>query len=394
MRLAATTIVLFISSFACVILGMVACSRIQREPLTIAEACERYDVMHYKAITEDGYQFDPTERSNVAFFPVFPLTSRAAQVVTGLPTTLALWAVSACYLLGSVVLFKSYLNDRFRNSDAVQGECKWISLPDAVLTMYCFFPTTFFLKIPYSESSFLFFTALVFVGMSRHWPLWLLSLIVGIATASRAVGIALLCPLTIHVLSTSEPGWQLARRLAWMLPLATSGIAAYTLYNYHEFGDGFAFAKTQDHWRIRDTASLNEKLLSLASAEPFWGRFVAHSPYYHPSHEWSLLSLTTMNPFFFLGALALVIFGNWKGWITREEFAFAVPLFLIPYLTRAFEWGSLSQARFAIVVFPAYVVMGHGLARLSVIPGIALVAFVALMMGIYAACFAAGLDFF
>ena len=65
-------------------------------------------------------------------------------------------------------------------------------------------------------------------------------------------------------------------------------------------------------------------------------------------------------------------------------------LLLIPYLTRAYEMNMASSARFAAVVFPVYVVIGEGLARLPPIVSTALLAISAFFLGAFSALFAGG----
>jgi len=84
----------------------------------------------------------------------------------------------------------------------------------------------------------------------------------------------------------------------------------------------------------------------------------------------------------------------WKGWLTREEIGVSIPLLHIPYVTKGFEWGLMSHARFAAVVFPAYIVMGHLLARLPREVAIALLCLSAFLLGAYSALFAAGHGFY
>ena len=40
-------------------------------------ACTRFDAIHYKDIVESGYFYDPGRRSNVAFFPGYPVAASA-----------------------------------------------------------------------------------------------------------------------------------------------------------------------------------------------------------------------------------------------------------------------------------------------------------------------------
>jgi hypothetical protein len=181
-----------------------------------------------------------------------------------------------------------------------------------------------------------------------------------------------------------------------LVPLASWGILAYMAYLHFEFGDLLAFAKTQEYWRIRGKTTVSEKALSLLSWEPLWIVYDDYSPccwnrFGAPS---VVLNMQFANPIYFVAAAVLVAVGAWKRWLTSHEVALSIALLAIPYVTRAYEMCLNSHARFAAVVFPAYIVLGHLLARLPPIVAMSLLALAGAMMGLYTALFAAGYPFF
>lgn len=105
------------------------------------------------------------------------------------------------------------------------------------------------------------------------------------------------------------------------------------------------------------------------------------------------LSLEFANPIYLAGTTALIALGAWKRWLTSYEILLAVPLIAMSYFLRAYEMRMLSQARFMVVVFPAYIVMGNLLARMPPVIANSLLALSGFMMGVYAALFAAGYPF-
>src|SRR5205807_1571849 len=64
-------------------------------------------------------------------------------------------------------------------------------------------PTTFFWRMAYTESMFLCVAIVAMVAMGRRWPLPIVAVLVGLATAVRPVGLALLLPMAWHVWNTS-----------------------------------------------------------------------------------------------------------------------------------------------------------------------------------------------
>jgi hypothetical protein len=381
--------IVYLLSGMCVVLGVSLSFKLRHQQLFVEDALHRYDVTHYQEIVERGYGYDPQRRSLVAFFPVYPLTAWCVKQFTGMTTLSALLLVSNLCLYGTFLLFAVYLKQR---ENARTDETP--SFIDYSLAAFAFFPTTFFFRIPYSESSFLFFAILSFYAMARRWPVWAIALAIGATTATRPVGIAMLVPFAVHLTGRFPHLRHSIMQGVLHAPLAISGLAAYMTYQFLQFGDPLAFAKTQEHWSIRLAVPLSEKLLALGSLEPFWAVFVPGSPYHWLQEDWSIFSLNFMNPFYFAGTAVLIGMGAWKNWLTREEIAVSIPLLLIPYLTRGFEWGLMSHARFAAVVFPAYIVMGHLLRRLPPVVAVSLLALSAFLMGAYAALFAAGHGFY
>jgi hypothetical protein len=218
----------------------------------------------------------------------------------------------------------------------------------------------------YSESLFLLTAILALYGMERKWPLIVLALIIGMATATRPVGVALLAPLVLHIAATSKTWTGCLLRWAGFVPLACWGILGYMLFQWLVFDESFAFAKTQAQWRIRPAASLGEQALSLLLLEPIWSVYDPASPCHWERHDENVSALFSMqfaNPIYYLTAWALVAVGWFKGWLNRNELALAAGLLLIPYVTRSHEMCMASMGRFAAVVFPAYLVLGHVLAR-------------------------------
>src|SRR5262249_57236814 len=136
-----------------------------------------------------------------------------------------------------------------------------------------------------------------------------------------------------------------------------------------------------------------EKAGALLTAEPLWSVYQPNSPTYWDTGEVGhnpLISLQFANPLFFLGTVALIGVGVWQRWLTSSEVALAVPLLLIPYLSRSYEMGMHGMGRFAAVVLPAYLVLGKCLCRLPKPLAAAVLALCGFLLGTYSALFAAG----
>jgi hypothetical protein len=92
------------------------------------------------------------------------------------------------------------------------------------------------------------------------------------------------------------------------------------------------------------------------SSGVYWQRFTESNS--------AVKSLSAMNPVFFLFAVLVVAYGCGTSILTPEEKLMSAAMLLIPYLTHSYEFGMLGQARYAMSVVPAFVVISVMLARL------------------------------
>jgi hypothetical protein len=386
---------------------------------SVVNSLSNWDGEFFNKIVDDGYFYDPRRGSTVAFYPAFPLVGKAVAGVSGLSSAAALAIVANVCCLGAFVLMGVYLRGRLRQGGTLTpalsqrerekerphpgplpvGEGELLrsgadsDIETFTLLAMGLLPTTFFFRMAYTESMFLCAANLAMLVIARRWPLPLVAALVGLATATRPVGVALLLPLVWYVWQISATKRQFALRLAYALPLGCWGLIAFMVYQYLKFGEPFAFVLTQKDWHIRSVGTFGDKLISLASWEPIWGAYVPSSPGYFREPEGiacPLFSLQAANPIYLVGSAGLIVAGAWKRWLTTPEVLFSAAAIAIPYLTRGYEMCMASQGRFAAVAFPVYIVLGHLLARLPTVVAGAILAFSAFLMAVYAALFAAG----
>jgi hypothetical protein len=233
--------------------------------------------------------------------------------------------------------------------------------------------------------------------MQQKSPLPLVAVVVGLTTACRPVGVALLMPFLLHLWRSSEGASDFVMRCITLLPLACWGILAFMFFQYATFGDSFAFVKTQQYWAFRTPTFGIDKWLALLSWEPIWLTydptcaecFWKNWPPPCPLFNWQF-----MNPIYFVGAAILVGVGVWRRWLSSAELLLSVGLLALPYVTKAYEYGMNGHGRHAAAVFPIYLVAGRLLAELPrpVAAGILVVS--GFFMAAYASMFAAGYPFF
>ncbi|MBN1589114.1 MAG: hypothetical protein JW888_06345 [Pirellulales bacterium] len=352
----------------------------------LRDVATRWDGAWYLGIVTKGYRYNPERHSSVAFFPAYPLIGAAVRRTTGLPADVALVLVANVCLVASFGLFCRYARRRF-------GEQSDRMTPWSLLAM-ALFPAAFFMCMVYGESLFLLLCLLAMYGIECKWRPLLIAVVVGFATAVRPVGVALIVPLILDAWARAESRRGAIATCVWLVPVGCWGLLGYMAFQQVAFDDPLAFVQTQGWWSLRPAVDGIEKALCLASGEPMWSLYVPSSAGYWAKHEgprcvW--FSLHAANPVYFLAAVVLVYVGAVKRWLSRYEVALAVGLLAIPYIARGFEMCMASHARFAAVVFPIYLVLGHLLGRaprwmavgVLVLSGVFLVVYSAGMAGGY-----------
>jgi hypothetical protein len=297
--------------------------------------------------------------------------------------------VSHASLIAAFALTLAYVRLRFPDDKQELGEYVLLSLG--------LFPTALFFRMAYSESLFVLLVILCLYGMERRWPLLVLAVVIGFATAARPVGLALLPPFVLHVWHRSSSAQQFGSRLLWLLPLSLWGIAAYMGYQWLTFGEPLAFLKTQANWRVYRPSSLSEKAVALVTLKPLWGNFSPSSPGYwlrHTVYPNPFASLSLMNPLFFVSAIILLGIGLCRRWLSAYEILLAGSLLLIPYVASSYEMHMAGMGRFVAAIFPLHLVLGQSLARLRGSLAALLLSVSACFLTLYAALFAAWYQFY
>ena len=317
----------------------------------------RYDAGDYAGIAVRGYGYRPGEMSNVAFFPAFPLAGALAVAATGASAKAALLGVSAVSLLAAFVLLRVW-------DDAAGGPAGGGG--DWTLLAFGLWPTTLFFRLPFTESPFVAVELLFLVGLRRGWPPAALAGLAGLATGTRAVGVALPPALLVHLWRTAPDRRAFLRRAAAYGPPSCWGLAAFAAFQWRAFGDPLAFVRAQDAWTPLEVGLL-EQLPRVLALEPVWGVYAADSPLYwrnfcelgHP-----LFSLQFANPLYWLAAAGLVTAGAARRWLTPAEAVLGWGLLAVPFVTHGLRSAMLAEGRYAAAAVPAFLVLGRVLARL------------------------------
>lgn len=293
-----------------------------------------FDGVHYLTIAQKGYLGTALIQ---AFFPLYPLITRAFTTIQS-NFLLSGLIVSNLSLLVVLFLFKKLL----KSDDRVSHLPIWLWL---------LFPTSFFFGAIYNEALFMVLALASFLlAKKKHW--WWAVLSVGLASATRIVGIFLLPALLwefyqLEIAGKKNINSKLLSGLAITL-LGSAGLLAFMFYLKQAFGDPLYFFHVQAEFG----AGRQETLI------------------FYPQVVWrSIKILLTARPFDLhyliyvqeflagVGGVLLLIWGYRK--VRFSYLLFALPALLLSTLTGSFS----SSPRYLLVCFPIFMIASQFLKK-------------------------------
>jgi hypothetical protein len=232
----------------------------------------RWDAGWYRSIVDNGYFYVKGEQSSVAFFPAYPLAMKGlSNAFGGDPSA---WGVFVTFASGFAValLFHQWCRDRVGLAVA----------PIAVAALLLWPYGWYLFGAVYADALFLAAVLLAFTFLERDRVL-LAALAGALATSTRPVGAAVVLGLSLRLLErrgalrfpvldrvrwlhgASRAGapadladpvvdrgrapivfdWRRLRRSDPLILLAATGLIAYVIYLWNEFGEPFAFAHAE-----------------------------------------------------------------------------------------------------------------------------------------------------
>jgi hypothetical protein len=286
------------------------------------------DSWWYWSVAERGYDAGPrpAKDANWGFFPLFPLAVRFLRITGNFALDGVLLSNAA--FLGSLLLLGA-VSIRSGLTPEEAERAQWYA---------AFFPTSYFLSLPLTESLFLL------LSLAAFWCVLTARLpaaggLGALAAATRIQGILLLPVLLILAFEK-----RLSRLQMLWLALVPAGTAAFFLFLRWRTGDLLAYFHSQANWGHS----------AAWFGQPLW-QFI-RSPA-HLSEPWNFRALH------FLCALLLIAAG--VALLRRREFGYAAYALLSVLLPLGA--GTLtSMARYAVVVFPLYFVLARAGARPAV----------------------------
>lgn len=214
-----------------------------------------YDSEHYAFITDHGY--DVWWR--VAFFPLYPLLTRALSSLTHCGTYMALMIIGWASAIALSIAIYYWIQLELQRLKVARR--KQIALK--TIAAIALFPTSFFLACAYTESLFMLLTVLSLICY-RKQKYWLSGIFAVLTTATRVTGVILIVFYAVEYFATAKP--QRQRRTLIPLALAPLGLLAFMTYQAFAFATPLAFLQAQQHW-FRFSGNPAASLLRTTSIE-------------------------------------------------------------------------------------------------------------------------------
>jgi hypothetical protein len=199
------------------------------------------DSVYLLGIAAQGYHAEPVHAffRDWAFFPLYPLVTRAFSIVTlGDIAVAGVLVANLAFVAALAVLYRlSILH--LDHDRAVRS-----------LAFMTFAPGAVAFAMAYSDSLFLLLAAGAFLAAEqRRWAL--MALLYGLATLTRLQGLLLGIPLAV-LMAESNGGWRslagwLSPRMAW-LAAGPAAFALFAAYLGATFGDPLGMFTAQKAW--------------------------------------------------------------------------------------------------------------------------------------------------
>lgn len=213
-----------------------------------------WDGRWYMSIVDKGYFVDygPDPASNIPFFPGFPLVTDALSTIFHInPVVLGL-TVNA--LLTTFCVYFLFRTTQILSRKLSQNKTVTKTAPFLAVVLFLSFPSSLFLAAFYAEALLIFgISGAIYFALQNK--LIAAAVFTAIATGTKSVGVAVLpAILLIHYQYQARSlwDWKLIRKnlilYSTVSLIGLSGLLAYMLYLYINFGDPLLFSSLQKLW--------------------------------------------------------------------------------------------------------------------------------------------------
>jgi hypothetical protein len=296
-----------------------------------------FDGEHYLALAHEGYR-----PLTYFYFPAYPILVRLVAGYLG--RTMVGFVVSGlvisnfCLVMALIGLWKLIKMD-YKEEVA-----------RSVILMMLVFPTSFYLGSYYTESLFLALVVWSFY-LARKDRWMLAGILGGVSSAVRVVGIVLLPALLVEYLIKKKGKLKNIRLDLMFLFLVPLGLLIYMCYLWKRVGDPLEFLHSVEIFGAQRSARF------VILPQVFYRYIFKILP--NLGEYWPSVFSTWLE--FLVGSVLLMlsVVGFWK--LRKSYWIYLVGGYTIPALAGSFS----SMARYALVLFPGFILMAGYLVKTS-----------------------------
>lgn len=201
----------------------------------------KWDARHYLSLARAGYVNTGDDRLKLVFFPLYPWTMRAVNLLLG-NWVISASVVSVVFSVGAGVMLY-----------ALAARCYGAEKARLALAYFLLNPYALFMGAPYSESMFLFFTLCALYACA-HDKLGWAGIFGALSALTRMLGLVVLGVIVLRTLRMllDRRCRDRAQKAVWGLfcaALVGVGFAGYLMLNVHVSGAPFTFLQYQkENW--------------------------------------------------------------------------------------------------------------------------------------------------
>ncbi len=286
-----------------------------------------FDGVHYLNIVKINYKDGLTQ----AFFPFYPLLIKGFNFIIHN----SLWSgliISHLSFIGFIYFFL-----KLGLLDYSKKTVYWAAI------LLLFFPTSFFFFGIYTES-FFFFLATAAFYFSRKKNFLLAALLVGIASATRLIGIFLLPAILWEYWQSTKKLKPL--KLTAISVLGVSGLSSYLYYLYKHFNNALIFIHSQPGFGAGRQV---DKIILLYQVIFRYLKMLATVSINNQIYP--VLAFEFIMALIFLGLIIWALIKKFR----PSYLIFMVPAYFLPTFTGSFS----SMPRYVLACFPLFYLLGN-----------------------------------
>ena len=233
-------------------------------PISYEATWVRWDAQHYLKLAKEWYMGGTNTEIFIVFYPLYPFLVKMLSVLTGTVFVSSMILSNLFLIIGCYYMYKLFAFE-YDGGIAVNG-----------LKYLLFFPVSFFLCAPFTESLFIMLSVMMFYYLRKEK--WFLSAVIGMfAGLTRFHGILLLIPFIIEYFVQCNVFKNMHERkfkvvlndfmkkgiFAVIIPM---GFGLYLVLNKIVTGEWFKFLYWQkEHWHQSFKIFYDGSIISLMS---------------------------------------------------------------------------------------------------------------------------------